>query len=173
MCLWFDGACVGLCVSDACVGCDRCAAATAVCTREGVQERTAGRAEQRQSRGWGIRAHAAGLCSEGFARAALLRSITKFSAGSFYFGCFSAHFCSHLLPGWASGPPNCGSPALVEEHRQEKERFPWKPLDAQQQVAGSCHVTRCINQTCCMNQVSRGQSPARSPFTLLDRKSVV
>lgn len=29
---------------------------------------------------------------------------------------------------------NRGSPALVEEHRQERERFPWKPLDAQQQV---------------------------------------
>lgn len=54
MCLWFDGAYVGLCMSDACVGWDRCAAATAVRTREGVQERTAGRAEQRQSRGSGI-----------------------------------------------------------------------------------------------------------------------
>lgn len=58
--------------------------------------------------------------------------------------------------------PNRGSPALAEEHRQERERFPWKPLDAQQQVADSCHVTRCINQKCCMNQVRWGQSPARS-----------
>lgn len=117
MCLRFDGAYVGLCMSDACVGWDRCAAATAVRTREGVQERTAGRAEQRQSRGWGIRAPTAGLCSEGFVRTALLGSITKFSAGTFYFGCFSVHLCSHLPLSWASGPPNCGSPALVEEHR--------------------------------------------------------
>lgn len=138
-----------------------------VCTREGVQERMAGRAARRQSRGSRIQACTAGLSSEGFVRVALLRSITKFGAGAFYFRCFSTHLCSCLPPGWASGPPNCGSPALVEEHRQEKERFPWKPLDAQQQVAGSCHVTRCINQTCCMNQVSWGQSPARSPFASL------
>jgi len=55
-------------MSDACVGWDRCAAATAVCSREGVQERTAGRAEQRQSRGSGIRARTAGLCSEGLSK---------------------------------------------------------------------------------------------------------
>lgn len=63
--------------------------------------------------------------------------------------------------------PSRGSPSLVEEHRQERERFPWKPLDAQQQVADSCHVTRCINQKCCMNRVRWGQSPARSPSTPL------
>lgn len=65
-----------------------------------------------------------------------------------------------------SGPKR-GSPSLVEDHRQERERFPWKPLDAQQQVADSCHVTRCINQKCCMDQVRWGQSPARSPSTPL------
>ena len=154
-------------MSDACVGWHRCAAATAACAREGVQERTAGRAEQRQSRGSGIRAHTAGLSSEGFVRASLLQSVTKFCEDAFYLGHFSAHLCSRLPPGWASGPLNYGSPALVEEHRQEKEWFPWKPLDAQQQVAGSCHVTRCINQTCCMNRVSWGQSPACSPFASL------
>lgn len=73
----------------------------------------------------GQRARPAGLCP----------SIIELHASVFCSGCSSAHLCSRLLSGWL-GPwgANRGSPALVEEHRQERERFPWKPLDAQQQV---------------------------------------
>lgn len=105
-------------------------------------------------------AHTAGLCPSLSAGI-----ITKFHLSVFYFGCSPHTFAPVSRPACVRPRgPNRASPALVEEHRQERERFPWKPLDAQQQVADSCHVTRCINQKCCMNQVRWGQSPARSPL---------
>lgn len=42
---------------------------------------------------------------------------------------------------------------------QELKWFPWKPPEAQQQVASCCHVTHGISQRGCKNQVSKGQSP--------------
>lgn len=57
-------------------------------------------------------------------------------------------------PGWLAtmlSPPFL----LVQEMKQ----FPWKPLEARQQVAGGAragHVARRINQAGCKNQVSKG-----------------